>query len=311
MTFKHLFSPASAEPSPAGSAASEAPITPVAASPATIPSPEQAGPVISPANSPQPALVAVPDRCTLFHVTHAKAGSQWIRAILEDLFGAATLPPEYHGRQVWGRPIELGRVYTCFHVGKPEFDALPMPGEARPMVLVRDLRDTLVSAYFSLRNSHENKTNELDYYRSLLGHLNREEGLLFLAETWLGRAAWIQRTWLASGVLCYKVEDCFADPPRVLARLINESWRLNLEPEALQAVTNRHSFKDLIGGRPPGSEDPHSHYRRGVGGDWVNQFTPRLARRFEYLYNDVLLLAGYISQAGWSEQVGGGLPAAA
>lgn len=317
MTFKdllfgHRLMLASPEFSTEGSVPSEQPSTRVAWSPsAAAPSPEQAGPAGQPETSPQPTLVAAPDRCTLFHVTHAKAASQWMRAILEDLFGAATVPPEYHGRQVWGRPIELGRVYTCFNVGKPEFDALEMPGEARPMVLLRDLRDTLVSAYFSLRNSHETKTGELTYYRSLLSHLSCEEGLLFLAETWLGRAAWIQRTWLASGVRCYKVEDCFAEPERVLARLMQESWGLTLEPQVLETVIKRHSFKELSGGRPRGSEDQHSHYRKGVAGDWVNHFTPRLARRFEYLYNDVLLVAGYISQAGWCEQVRDGLSKAA
>jgi hypothetical protein len=35
-----------------------------------------------------PAPLRVPNRTTLIHVTHWKAGSQWIRAILQDAFGS-------------------------------------------------------------------------------------------------------------------------------------------------------------------------------------------------------------------------------
>jgi hypothetical protein len=137
----------------------------------------------------------------------------------------------------------------------------------------------------------------------LLNRLDREEGLLYLMETWLTRAAWIQRTWLQSDVPCIKIEDCFEDPAPMLRRLFRDQWKLDLNPALVEQVVNRHSFAKLSGGRVPGQQDNHSHYRRGMPGDWLNYFTPRLAARFEYLYNDVLLLGGYAAEAGWSADV--------
>lgn len=52
----------------------------------------------------------------------------------------------------------------------------------------------------------------------------------------------------------------------------------------------RHSFATLSGGRPPGQEDVHSHYRKGIPGEWQKYFTPELAGRFESLFGEVLLM---------------------
>jgi hypothetical protein len=41
-----------------------------------------------------------------------------------------------------------------FTLAKPEFDSLSMPDRCRRIVLIRDLRGTLISGYFSIRYSH-------------------------------------------------------------------------------------------------------------------------------------------------------------
>ena len=248
------------------------------------------------------ARVRVPGDCTFFHITHSKAASQWIRRLLQELFGSAVVEPEHDARQVWARPIETGRVYACFNVGRSEFEIIPAPGKSRFFVLIRDLRDTLVSAYYSLRYSHETQTGQLAYYRWLLSRMDLPTGLAFLAETWLNSVAWVQRSWLQAGAPVFKIEECISNPSQKLGAIFRDHWGLDVAPPLLEEAVQRHSFSILAGGRAPGQEDRGSHYRKGVAGDWRNHFTVELARRFEHLYGDMLLLAGYETKKGWSDR---------
>lgn len=248
----------------------------------------------------QKPLAAVPAQSACFHITHPKAGSQWMLGILEELFGTAVQKPEYYLAHVWGKTIEPGRVYPCVYIGQPEFETIPCAGEKRYFVLIRDLRDTLISAYYSLRNTHELKTGESAYYRQMLLRLSPEQGLLYLMQTSFCSYARVQRTWLAAGAKCYRLEDCMADASSMLGTMLAEGWGVRLPREVLVEVASRHSFASLSGGRSPGQEDPTSHYRKGVAGDWKSHFTPAVTDRFKALFNDVLLQSGYESVEDWS-----------
>jgi hypothetical protein len=254
--------------------------------------------------APAPAArpVPVPADRTCFHITHGKAGSQWMRGILQDLFGGAVVHPEYGSRQIWEKPIRPGGVYACFNLGEREFSVLTLPAEARSFVLIRDLRDTLVSAYFSFRYSHETAVDQIAYYRWLLNRLNTEDGLLFLAETWLQQPAWIQRSWLRGEGNVFRIEDCWQDSGVKLEKIFRECWGLEIPRSALDEAISRRSFAKLSGGRSPGQEDTHSHYRKGVAGDWRQHFTPRLADRIAEKYGDLLVIGGYEPDRKWAEE---------
>jgi hypothetical protein len=208
--------------------------------------------------------------------------------ILEELFGPAVEKPQYFLGHVWGKPAQIGHVYPCAYLGKPEFDTIECAGQKRYFILVRDLRDTLVSAYFSIRNTHEVKTNEMAYGRQMLTRLNKEEGLLYLMESGFGAYARVQRTWRAAGAKFYHLEDCMADAPGMIGRMLEEGWGVRVDPDLLKAVADRHSFAKLSGGRAPGQEDLSSHYRKGLAGDWQSHFTPALSERFQALFGDLL-----------------------
>jgi lipopolysaccharide transport system ATP-binding protein len=55
----------------------------------------------------------------------------------------------------------------------------------------------------------------------------------------------------------------------------------------------------LSGGRSKGTEDPVSHYRKGIAGDWRNYFTPRVADAFKKRFGDILIAAGYEKDLNW------------
>ncbi len=245
------------------------------------------------------ALETPPADSACFHITHPKAGSQWMRGILEELFGPAVEPPKYYVGHVWSQPVRPGRVYPCVYTGQPEFESIQLEGKKQAFVLIRDLRDSLISAYFSMRNTHEVKTPETAYVREMLTRLNCEQGLLYLMETRIGNYARVQRTWLADGGTCYHLEDCMEDAPTMLGRMLADGWGVNVPAPLLAEVAARHSFARLSGGRRPGQENLRSHYRKGVAGDWKNHFTPAVIDRFKQLYNDVLIDAGYETSEDW------------
>jgi hypothetical protein len=208
--------------------------------------------------------------------------------ILEDLFGPAVEKPQYYLGHVWNKPAEIGRVYPCAYLGQPEFETIECAGQKRIFVLVRDLRDTLVSAYFSLRNTHEAKTPDIAYTRQMLTRLDQEQGLLYLMQSSFCAYARVQRTWRAAGAKFYHLEDCMADAPTMLGTMLEEGWGVRLSPDLLKEVADRHSFARLSGGRAPGQEDLTSHYRKGLAGDWKSHFTPAVSERFEALFGDLL-----------------------
>lgn len=75
--------------------------------------------------------------------------------------------------------------------------------------------------------------------------------------------------------------------------------RRQLDMANLLLIVYRHRFANLADGRSPGQEDQHSHYRKGVAGDWVNHFEPVHIEYFKRNFNDVLLKLGYVETPDW------------
>ena len=192
-----------------------------------------------------------------------------------------------------------GKVYPCVYLGKQEFQTLPLPEGCRRFVLIRDLRDTLISAYFSIRHSHKVDNPLVNKWRIVVSRLNEEEGILYLMEVWLNLCGNVQRSWLEAGETVFRLEDCMKDAVGSVTQMFQTGWGLPVDAASLKAVVSKHSFEKLSGGRKRGSEDIASHYRKGIQGDWQNHFTPAVTRRFKVLYNDLLVMGGYEKDANW------------
>lgn len=205
--------------------------------------------------------------------------------------------------------------------------------------VVRDPRDVCVSAYFSHRNTHRiDSWPELVEHRERLRSVSKDEGLLldmdFLAGHFEEMASWPAN---AENVLELKMEaltenpyaellgvfgflglvdpDDFDAGKRLLFVLSKACRRLEavtqgvlsipfylrrLPAERLLGIVWEQDFKKKSGGRERGSEDPGSHYRKGVSGDWRNHFTERHVEHFKRKHNDLLLRYGYESNEDWS-----------
>src|SRR5437016_8561927 len=91
----------------------------------------------------------------VIHVTHYKAGSQWIYAILRDCVPKRRIvPPQFDRGQFLGERVRQGKVYPTVYVTREEWDTATLPQQWRRFVVIRDLRDALVSGYFSIKVSH-------------------------------------------------------------------------------------------------------------------------------------------------------------
>lgn len=238
-------------------------------------------------------------RPTIFHVTHWKAGSQWIRRILERAAPGKIVAPQLDNLQIRDHPIRVGCLYPTVYLAKPDFDHIARPPDSRVFVVIRDLRDTLVSAYFSFKCSHpilDRRTVEL---RQALFSRNMENGLWFLMEHFLPSCAQIQLSWIRTGARIVKYEELLEDDVNIFEDVLIRSCGLRADPTKLRKIVVANRFEVLTGGRRRGVEDRMAHERKGIAGDWANYFTDGLKKEFKARFSGVLVETGYEKDLDW------------
>lgn len=230
---------------------------------------------------------------TIFHVTHWKAGSQWIHKILLELFPERIVSPRMREKQFLDEPLRQGYVYPTVYVTREQFFSVDLPSHYKKIVIIRDLRDTLVSGYFSVRYSHALIDDALIVWRKKLDSVSLEEGLLLLIDEWLPSSAKVQSSWLSAREDIIRYEDLLSKDVEILGDFFINKCGLNLSRKNLEAVIKKHRFAKVTNGRLPGKENIFSHERKGIAGDWKNYFSPLVSKKFNQLYGDLLAQAGY------------------
>src|SRR5690606_33942556 len=90
------------------------------------------------------------------------------------------------------------------------FDGVETDTKIYRFFIMRDLRDTLVSAYFSMKYSHRmTADNNIRSIRGILSDLELEDGLLYLINehTLMTGSARIQQSWLNTDTPVIRFED--------------------------------------------------------------------------------------------------------
>jgi Sulfotransferase domain len=239
------------------------------------------------------------DPTTVFHVTHAKAGSQWIYTILAACVPDRIVTPEIDSVQVLTRPIRPGAVYPVLFLTREEFELITLPPSSRWFVIIRDLRDTLVSLYYSVKFSHPVLAAWIGEGRQLLRSMPLEDGLLYALEEWLPRCGEIQESWLIPDQPLIRYEQLLTNDLPILERVLLDQCGLQVFREQFREVVLACRFERLTGGRPRGQEDPTSHNRKGVAGDWRGQFTDRVKTAFKARFGELLIATGYERDLRW------------
>jgi hypothetical protein len=230
---------------------------------------------------------------TVFHVTHWKAGSQWLHRILRDVALDRIISPQLGEKQFLDTPLVDGAIYPTVYVTKEEFESVALPENYKKFVIIRDLRDTLVSAYFSIRYSHAVIDKSLADWRQRLESSSVEGGLLMLMDEWLPSSVRIQKSWLNSGEKFIRYEDLLKEDSKILEEILIRHCEIQLSPERLEQIIVQNRFENVSGGRKPGEENLMAHERKGIAGDWRNYFTPLVTNEFNTRYGDILVAAGY------------------
>lgn len=235
---------------------------------------------------------------TLLHITHWKAGSQWIHKILRSCFPEYIVQPTLGNVQFINQNISPGKVYPTVYVTKEEFDTASLPENWFRFVIIRDLRDTLVSGYFSIKFSHP-PMGIIAEWRKILNDCDTDQGLLFLMKNWLPDSAAIQQSWLAVHEPLFRYEDLIQNDIEILKEIILKRAGMQIMPQKLEEAIIESRFENVTGGRQLGQENVNVHERRGLPGDWRNHFSPKIREDFKQLFGTLLMKAGYEASNSW------------
>lgn len=242
------------------------------------------------------------DLPAVFHVTHWKAGSTWLSRILGRCDRARIVRSRQGVAHVLDDPIEPGGVYPRVYLTREEFESVSLPASWRRFVVIRDLRDTLVSAYFSTKFSHrQNPENPfLSEDRERLQTMGAKEGLSWmLDQPVVTKSAKIQDSWTRAEVPLIRYEDLVEHDIRILKRVLIDECEFSLSPHQVRRIVRDSRFERLSGGRTRGDEEITSHFRKGVPGDWRNYFTGPLKKAFKERWGQLLITTGYENGIDW------------
>ncbi|WP_280169444.1 sulfotransferase domain-containing protein [Priestia megaterium] len=236
---------------------------------------------------------------TIFHITHEKSGSQWIRAILTQCFPDIIVNPHWQQKQFFVTPLQEGKIYPGLFISKEEFYRVNLPSNYKKIIVIRDLRDTFISLYFSLKISHVILNSEMKERRETLNSLSINEGLKFMINSnMLNHAHDIQTSWIDSKEKIIKYEDLLENDEQILDDLLINDFKLPISRKQLKKIIIDNKFKN-VSGRDRGIEDITTHYRKGIQGDWQNYFTPEIKLLFKDKYGIHLVKTGYEYDSNW------------
>jgi lipopolysaccharide transport system ATP-binding protein len=231
------------------------------------------------------------------HLTHWKAGSQWVRSVLR-----RAAPDRHFVSGLSGLPDVAffpGAIYSPAYLTCERLDAWAGEGERRTFCVMRDLRDTLISWYFSLLNSHpDDAVGYVDRQRATLRSLDQESGIIHLLESdGMRDMVKMQRSWIARSAPVFRYEDLVADEHAVFGRIF-DYCALDVPPERRRSAIDEFTFERLAK-RPRGDEDRSQHLRKGVAGDWRSHFTPAVKAAFKEHLGATLVATGYEPGLDW------------
>ena len=259
--------------------------------------PDRTGSVVS-IGSGNPAERRAPDP-TIIHVTHPKAGSQWVAQILADCAPDRIVSPRLRAAQLLSWAVRAGMIYPTAYVTRMQLDTVRLPEDSRVFVVVRDLRDTMISLYFSYLKSHSELDRSILDARTVISRLPLEEGLLYMMDGWLSPSARIQLSWKEAGFRLVRYEDLIENDVELFEQLLIDECGLNVSAARLKSVVLANRFERYTQGRQRGQEETGHHYRKGVAGDWVNYFTPAIKQAFKARYGGLLVATGYERDLSW------------
>jgi sulfotransferase 6B1 len=95
-----------------------------------------------------------------------------------------------------------------------------------------------------------------------------------------------------------RYEDFTLEPVNSLLHSL-ELVNVKISKNLLKNITGKYNFQTVTGGRSKGKEDKHSHYRKGIIGDYKNYFNEFHRCLCKYNIGDDLIKMGYENGFDW------------
>ena len=236
----------------------------------------------------------------LVHVVeYPKCGGSWVRNMIRT----------YRDGELFGydRLIRRGDVIMAHKRFHPRF--------VRPIVVVRDPRDMLVSFYY-YENTYEHSDQNSPLFKYFTHDPARPLAADFLAyakvkllevtHPWFFYSQFLD-SWLNRPDVCVvRYEDCLADPHGQLARMMRFTGD-TVDLQRIDATVEATSFKAVTREkygeeRAAGQADNARFHRKGVAGDWQGHFNREACELLQRLEGESLRRLGYEADAGWIDR---------
>lgn len=245
------------------------------------------------------------DPTLLAYFGHHKCGTQWMNSILQavcDIVGremAVYAGPRRFGGDLAARITDPGATFLCYINADRRY--IKDLGALRGFHMVRDPRDIVVSAYYSHLHSHPEYGN-LSQYRERLQSVSKDEGVMLEIDNRVHEfRMMLDWDYERDDIFELRMEDVTSDAHRAVPEILSFIGLASderLDERRVARIIDSNDFTAKAG-RPPGTEDVKSHYRKGVAGDWIEHFTDDHIAYFKQRYNDLLLKLGYETSPDW------------
>ncbi len=232
-----------------------------------------------------------------------KSGGTWLSNLLSDVLEI----PFYQHRMI---PISERGVFLS-HYNKP-------PGNKRTIILVRDGRDVMVSAYFHFIRPYASEENfvsdTVKYWRRALGdrpYQNVEESLPLFIDlfnkdfrisgrrvNWAGYYKGLYASGNDSLIWC-TYESLSANGEKTIADIC-ERLHVDYDTSRISQAINKFAFGNTSDPKVGDSKD--GFLRKGVVGDWKNYFSVEACEIFARHCGDELIKMGYETDNSWIKQ---------
>ena len=234
----------------------------------------------------------------IYVLGYIKSGTNWMCHLISGVTGLKDLEP-------WkiNTPIFSPCIYHM-HRFIPIASA-----RKRTVYLMRDGRDTMISAYFHYMrlggNTFENIQKYLNHpYDSEHIKANLPDFINFMktnrSATTDYRSHILQWKKHRHQYVTVKYEDLLSDTSAVLSRVILEITGKAPDTDLIASVVANNDFTNV---RAKGTQDEKSFLRKGISGDWKNYFDQKSARIFNEYAGDLLLELGYETDPKWANNL--------
>ncbi|MBW1813147.1 MAG: sulfotransferase domain-containing protein [Deltaproteobacteria bacterium] len=240
----------------------------------------------------------------IYYCCTQKTASQWLRAVFSDTIvfkytGLKVLPYIQLGLKYasFQDPFPVGTIGTHLYISYPVYCTIEKPDPYKTFFVLRDPRDIITSWYFSARHSHV-PIPPVPELRKDLQQINQDDGFKYIIDRLDDWGSFdTQRSWMGAekendAVRLFRYEELAHDYVFFLESLF-AYLDIKIPEEEFATLCERHTFKKYSGWRDQGVEDHHSHYRKGVPGDWKNYFNKDVADHFRLKTGDLLEVIGY------------------